>query len=50
MMKEVLKSKVMILFAVFILGVALVDGLQAQKKDLNGAGTQISSQSNYLQK
>ena len=49
-MKEVLKSKVMILFVIFILGIALVDGLQAQKKDLNGAGTQNSSQSNYLQK
>ncbi len=49
-MKEMIKSKVMILFAVFVLGIALVDGLQAQKKDLNGAGTQNSSQSNYLQK
>lgn len=43
-MKEMLKSKVMILFAVFILGIALVDGFQAQKKDLNGVGSQISSQ------
>ena len=49
-MKEILKNKVMILFAVFILGIALVDGFQAQKKDLNRAGTQNSSQSNYLQK
>lgn len=49
-MKEILKSKMMILFAVFILGIVLVDGFQAQKKDLNGAGTQNSSQSNYLQK
>ena len=46
-MKEMLKSKVMILFAVFILGIALVDGLQAQKKDLNGSGTQNSSQIIY---
>lgn len=43
-MKEILKSKVMILFAVFILGIVLVDGFQAQKKDLNGVGSQISSQ------
>lgn len=43
-MKEVLKSKVMILFAIFILGIALVDGFQAQKKDLNGTGIQNSSQ------
>lgn len=49
-MKEILKSKMMILFAVFILGIVLVDGFQAQKKDLNGADTQISSQLNYLQK
>ena len=46
-MKEMLKSKVMIGFAVFILGIALVDGIQGQKKDLNGAGTQISSQIIY---
>ena len=43
-MKEILKSKMMILFTVFILGIALVDGLQAQKKDLNGTGIQNSSQ------
>ena len=43
-MKEILKSKVMILFVIFILGIALVDGFQAQKKDLNGVGSQISSQ------
>ena len=49
-MKEMLKSKVMILFAVFILGIALVDGVQGTKKDLNGAETQISSQSNYFKK
>lgn len=48
-MKEMLKSKVMIAFVIFILGIALVDGVQGTKKDLNGAGTQISSQSNYLQ-
>ena len=44
MMEEVLKSKVMILFVIFILGIVLVDGFQAQKKDLNGVGSQISSQ------
>ena len=44
MMKEMLKSKVMIAFVIFILGIALVDGVQGTKKDLNGAGTQISSQ------
>ncbi len=44
MMKEVLKSKIMIAFTIFILGIALVDGVQGTKKDLNGAGTQISSQ------
>ncbi|HIU22641.1 MAG TPA: hypothetical protein IAD49_03570 [Candidatus Fimihabitans intestinipullorum] len=43
-MKEILKSKMMILFTVFILGIVLVDGFQAQKKDLNGVGSQISSQ------
>lgn len=43
-MKEMLKSKIMIAFTIFILGIALVDGLQAQKKDLNGVGSQISSQ------
>ena len=31
-MKEMLKSKVIIAFVIFILGIALVDGLQAQKK------------------
>lgn len=46
-MKEILKSKVMILFAVFILGIALVDGVQGAKKDLNGTGIQNSSQIIY---
>lgn len=44
MMKEVLKSKIMIAFTIFILGIALVDGVQGTKKDLNGVGSQISSQ------
>lgn len=46
-MKEMLKSKVMILFAVFVLGIALVDGVQGTKKDLNGTGIQNSSQIIY---
>lgn len=46
-MKEIIKSKVMIVFVIFILGIALVDGLQAQKKDLNGTGIQNSSQIIY---
>lgn len=43
-MKEILKSKMMILFTVFILGITLVDGVQGTKKDLNGTGIQNSSQ------
>lgn len=49
-MKEILKSKVMILFAVFILGIALVDGVQGTKKDLKFERQLHSSQLNYLQK